>query len=122
MTDDERLFAEHLSDKLMPRLRMIRADRLLAEVLHVIGKHMPPGPDDSTRDIARDLEEMFFRAGVEVITDTDRAEAGLPRRNGFGFTHVEMRIMEHRRLEVMMRPMTPRFIPSTVDDQKKARP
>lgn len=65
-------------------------------------RRRPPRPH---REIYRALFDLLYAIGVEVITDADRAAAGLDHRNQKGMTDQELRIMENRLLEAMLRPM-----------------
>jgi hypothetical protein len=59
------------------------------------------------RDIYEKIFETLYIEGAEVITDVDRAAAGLPYRNAKGLTEIELRIMEDRLTSVMLSAMPP---------------
>lgn len=59
----------------------------------------------SRRDIAEALFDLFFAIGAEVITDADRAEAGLDPRNERGLTMHELHAMEDRLMAAMRTPV-----------------
>lgn len=69
-------------------------------------------PEDHRRSIRRALFDLFSAVGVEVITDADRALAGLDPRNHLGLTEFEMQTMENRLREAMLRPAPPMIFPS----------
>lgn len=86
--------------------RRLRAMALEAEIMRIVAKYIP---DDRRRDCLRDLSRELFdklhTEGVEIITDTTRAESGLPPRGPDGWTQDELLALEQRRLQVMMAPM-----------------
>jgi len=88
-----------------PDLRRIRAEHLTAAILQEI---RPLLPRESERYMERDIHEaiykLLWRTGVDVISDSDRLAAGLPERGNLGYTHEELRIMEARRMELMLNP------------------
>lgn len=71
---------------MMAPLRQMRAQRITAELMHVLDKHLRHDPDISLRKIHEDIFDMFFKADVDIITEIDRINAGLPRRNAYGLT------------------------------------
>lgn len=86
--------------------RRMRAQALTAHVMHAIGKYLcRHGQEDSAREANRVLFEMFHEAGADIVTDLDRANAGLAPRDHNGLTREELQIMESRRIEAMLRPM-----------------
>lgn len=95
---------------IMP-LRKYRADRITSEVMQIIDKHLRDNREarkqNTIRDIHRDILDMFFKTDVDVVTEIDRIEAGLPRRNAYGYTKDEMRIMELHRQKKMLEAMPP---------------
>lgn len=64
----------------------------------------PAGRPKTRRDIYRSLFDLLYVTGAEVITDADRAMAGLEPRNERGLTETELRIMEDRMTEAMLKP------------------
>lgn len=89
-------------------LRRMRAQRLTAEIMQEI---RPLLEDNSDRDIHRAIYDLLWRSGADVITDHDRRNAGLPDRGNTGYTEDELRILEARRIELMLNP-NPMLIPS----------
>lgn len=88
--------------------RYMRGRQLAAQVLHHIAPYIDQRPErNAMREIARELEELFFCAGVQVITEADRAAAGLDPRDHNGLTLEEIRIMENRLLAAMLEPLAP---------------
>jgi hypothetical protein len=106
---------------LMPPLRQMRAQRITAEVMQIVDKHLRDNHEaneqNTVRDIYRDLIDMFFKADVDIVTEIDRVEAGLPRRNAYGLTHDEMRIRELKLQEAMLSPMPQLFVPEKTKTQ-----
>lgn len=91
--------------------RRTRADSLTAHIMHAIGEHLcRHGEADGAREASRALFEMFYEAGVDIVTDLDRANAGLAPRDHSGMTRDELRIMEYKYIETMLRPMPPTIL------------
>jgi hypothetical protein len=89
-----------------PNLRQARADQLTAQIMQIIGKYLcQHGDHRPPRDAVRDLYETFCEAGVEIITDADRAAAGLEPRGPYGLTMTELCILELRRREALLQPI-----------------
>jgi|SRR6185369_2659214 len=90
-----------------PNLRRHRAQALTAHVMQIINRYIcdhDPEHDFHSR-ASRDLYEAFCNAGVEVITDHERAMAGLAPRDEQGLTLQELQAIEYKRLEAMLRPI-----------------
>ena len=68
-------------------------------------------PRSSYREISNVLFDLFYATGVEVITDSDRAAAGLEHRHHYGMTDEELRIFEHRYIHAMLNPTPPGIVP-----------
>lgn len=87
-------------------VRRVRAQHLTAHIMSMIGDRLcDHGERNSMRDVAGELFEALYESGAEIITDADRATAGLPARDGSGMTVEQLRVLEARRLEVMRRPV-----------------
>lgn len=85
-----------------------KAMNLTAHVMHVIEKHLPYSDErDIRRSITRELEELFYAAGVDVITEADRIQAGLQPRDHNGLTLDEIRAVDARFLKAMLEPIAP---------------
>lgn len=65
----------------------------------------PEGRPNNRRDIYRALFDLLYATGAEVITESDRIAAGLEPRNEKGLTEIELRIIDDRLTEAMLRPM-----------------
>lgn len=88
--------------------RRLRAESLTAHIMHAIGDYLcRHGEVDGAREASRKLFEMLHEAGAYIVTDLDRSEAGLPHRDHNGLTRDELRIMEAKHIEAMLRPMPP---------------
>lgn len=88
--------------------RRMRADALTAHVMHAISGYLcRHGDEDGAREASRALFNMFYEAGADIVTDLDRAIAGLAPRDHNGLTREELQIMEAKRTEAMLRPMSP---------------
>lgn len=83
--------------------RRMRAQMMAAELYRVIEPHLDRDAD--RRTVHDGLMELIFSDGWEVITDAQRAEAGLPPRNEEGWTAEELVALEQHRLDLMTRPI-----------------
>lgn len=91
---------------MLPEMRWVRAQRLVAFIMAAMGKHLcEHGERHGARDASHDLFEALYEAGAEVVTDADRAIAQLPPRGPYGLTAQDLVLLEQRRLEVMRTPL-----------------
>lgn len=98
---------------MLPELRRNRTNQLTAQIMQIVGKYLcDHGDAHGARDASRDLFEAIYESGAEVITDLDRAKAGLPPRGPYGLTAEELRIREAKLTEAMLRPLAPLLLPS----------
>ncbi|MBA8904842.1 hypothetical protein [Aminobacter ciceronei] len=81
--------------------RRRRADVLVAAIMDKVG-HLV----DDKREFCGLLRELLADAGIEVLSDFNRMELGLPPRGEDGWTAQEIVAMERLRLEIMLRPIT----------------
>jgi len=89
-------------------LRRMRAEMFVSAVLNELRPFLreEDGPcDRPERDAYYALLKLFIDQGVDVITDYTRQEAGLPPRDGEGWTRDELVALEAARLALIMRPM-----------------
>lgn len=86
-----------------PDRRRVQINAIIAFVMDAIGKHIP---DDghSRKHAVYDLQDALARAGVEIITEQERLNAGLPPRNERGWTQEELRILDARIMKAMLEP------------------
>ncbi len=92
----------------VPELRRHHANALTAHIMHIIGKHLcEHGDAHGARDVSRELFEVIYESGAYIVTDADRAGAGLPMRGPYGLTREELKIMEMKRIEAMLAPLPP---------------
>jgi hypothetical protein len=100
-------------------LRRKRAHSLVAAVLKELRGHL----DDYEveRAVAHAMERVFSQEGVEVLTDYDRAQIGLPPRSGDGWSMDEVIALERMRLEALCKPMA-MTIPTWEAIQKQNQP
>lgn len=108
---------------MMPDRRRMRANIVAHHVLHALEPFIDrldrleqfarrgqedaagrTGRMDTRRQIYRSLFDLLYATGVEVISDADRAAAGLEPRNERGLTERELQIMEARLIEAMLAP------------------
>lgn len=99
------------SQSLRVNARHIRAQRVTAHLMHALDRILDQAdPDlDLHRRVSREITELLTTDGVEVFTDYDRQEIGLPPRGPDGWTVTEMHALENKRLEALISPM-PHFI------------
>lgn len=93
-----------------PEHRRQRASAITAHIMAIVGKYLcdhdgARGP----RDASRELFEALYEAGGDIITDADRATAGLPMRGPYGLTLEQLSILEARHTQAMLGPV-PAFI------------
>lgn len=92
--------------------RRMRANQLTAHIMHTIGKYLcRHGEVDGAREASAALFEMLYEAGADIITDLDRANAGLAPRDHSGMTREELHILEMKRIEAMLAPRPPFVMP-----------
>jgi hypothetical protein len=109
--------AQFGAELLWPDVRRIGAQKLVAEVLQIVSRFLT-AEDQRRRVIQIISEELFYaawKAGVYILTDADRASAGLPPRGALGWTDAELQTLENRRLEAMLNPMPPMIFPSELN-------
>lgn len=91
-----------------PPRRHQKAMNLTAHIVHVIKKHLPHPTDANPnviQNIARELEELFYATGVDIITEADRIQAGLMPRDHNGLTLEEIRVLDARYIQAMLEPL-----------------
>lgn len=103
-TMDERTF------DFTPDRRRQQVMAVIALIMDAIGKHIP---DDghSRKHATYDLLDALDGAGIDIITNDDRAKAGLPPRGPKGWTDQELKILDLKRMEAMLAPMPPLIVP-----------
>jgi hypothetical protein len=95
---------EASSPKITMNRRYMRAQLLLGHTMSIVGKHIcdcDHSQRNHHRDCARELLDLFFDSGAQIITDAERAEAGLPPRDEHGMTEDELQILENHALAAM---------------------
>jgi hypothetical protein len=85
-----------------------RVQELLYHVSHIIEAHLPPNFD--RRALYRELEDLFYATGPQIITEAMRIEAGLPIRDDNGMTIEEIRIFEARLLAAQAAAVMPNTV------------
>jgi len=101
------------ADEIVIDRRYLFASKFVGDILHIVGKHLSDEDrqNEAMREIARELGDHAYKNGVYILTDADRAEAGLPPRGLTGWTKAELWALENRRLEVMLNPTPPMIFP-----------
>lgn len=83
-------------------LRRMRATSMVAMLLRELDDL--PGVRENRRDIAERLYRALHDAGVDFITDADRAAVGLPPRGELGWTDSELHALETARMSRLLAP------------------
>lgn len=104
-----------LSTPMRLNLRRRRSDVLTHEVMRRLERYIDR---DAISAAHSQLRELFEEQGVDILTDYDRKEYGLPPRGPDGWTLDEIVALERRRLELMCAPMPP-VILRTVSAQQQ---
>lgn len=86
-------------------LRRRRAEMLVGQIMRVIDDKLNEEIPRVRHDTHYALLELFMQEGIEVLSDYDRAAAGLPPRGPDGWTMDEIIAMEKYRLELLYRPL-----------------
>lgn len=113
MADEiERLWRDERFDMMPPHdRRMHRAQVLVAQVMRLASPYICEHEDrDGARHLYDELLKLFWNGGFDIVTDADRADAGLPIRGRDGWTADELLMLERAHLEAMMKPI---IIPNT---------
>lgn len=111
------------TNNFLPDRRRMRAEVVAHHILHVLepwldrlqrledfaDKHRDTsrGSPKVHREVYEEIFTALYAAGVEVITDADRAQAGLEWRDAKGITPTELRIMERRLTTTMLQQSIP---------------
>lgn len=91
----EKVDTAHMVRFPYPNRRRQRAEHLVAIVMNAIGPVIRnDGEVNGPRHAQRALTEIFSAIGVDVITDFDRHEAGLPLRGAEGYTPEELYLLD----------------------------
>lgn len=92
-----------------PNRRKMRADALAAMTMRAVERYLDNSPEALDHNVRKrahqELFDMFYQVGADIVTDLDRANAGLPARNSEGYTDEELQILEASKREMMIRPM-----------------
>lgn len=105
MSETAKTATRVMKDRYHIDMRRRRADHLLAWIMSEIDGDLHPDAD--RRRIYDRIWERLHADGVEIISDYTRQEAGLPPRDGQGWTTEELVALERRRLELMYAPFKP---------------
>lgn len=105
--DVERLWRDERFDLMAPHDRRLhRAQVIAAQIMRLADPHLcEHGERNSHKAFYEELVKFLWNSGFEILTDADRADAGLPIRGRNGWTADELRALENARLDAMMRPM-----------------
>lgn len=89
-------------NKLTINRRYPRSQQVLAAILTVVNKYIL---DQDQRDCYRELSNLIYNSGMEIITDEMRKEAGLPPRDEYGMTSLEHQAIEYHMICNMLKPI-----------------
>lgn len=101
-----------------PNRRRQRVQSIVAEVMRIVNPYLdeldarrraaveseadaPPRPQ---RDVYDELMVVLSAVGIEIVTDHDRRDVGLPPRGPDGWTIDELHALEAARLERTLSP------------------
>ena len=84
--------------------RRARAQQLAAHLFRAIEPHLAAVADH--RDVFDALYAIVHGEGWDIVTDADRASAGLPPRDEMGWTAAELHALEHARFQQLLGPQT----------------
>jgi hypothetical protein len=99
--------------KVVINKRSVRADQILALIMHIVHRHVDI-PRDAERDLMRELSDQLWADGAQMITEGDRIAAGLSPRGIYGLTVDELCIIEARLTMSMMQPLVT-ILPTGLD-------
>lgn len=91
--------------ELMMDRRAMRASHLANSILSLIGKHICRHEGKHHREAGQKLEQLFYQNGFDIVNDSDREAAGIPRRDERGWTAEELRILELYKNQIMLQPL-----------------
>lgn len=81
----------------------LRRNRALSLASTIMQELKPFINQDDINPIMQQIEILFCRLGVEVITDADRQMAGLPQRDNRGWTNDELEMLELARKQNLLK-------------------
>jgi hypothetical protein len=96
-------------------LRRMRAESLTAAIMRVLDAYIAP---EDRKYAASALLQELNDMGVEILSDYERAEMGLPPRGPDGWTTEEIAALEETRLEMLLRPIA-MTIPNWADIERQ---
>lgn len=94
-------------------LRRRRAQLLMHMVMDAVDPFLcdhDPEIGNPRRRLHDALFRTFMEQGVEVLTDHEREQHGLPARGPDGWTTEELVELERKRLEALARPLAPLIV------------
>lgn len=92
-----------MMEDIWPDRRLMRAQSLTVAIMQEISK-VAHFQNNEMRQIQDIVLNAFYQEGVEIITDADRAMAGLPPRDTKGWTPQELWVREKVNLEKLLKP------------------
>lgn len=89
-------------DMMRVDLRRRRADAVAHHIWQAIREHVDR---ERERDVFDALQDALMTIGVDMVTDYDRQQLGLPPRGPDGWTREELAAMERLRIDALLRPI-----------------
>lgn len=96
-----------LQDMYLPDRRRQRVDALVHATMNALDKFIA---DDDRKAAYYALVDLFTSKGIDILTAEDRERIGLPPHNEKGWTDQEVRVLELKRMEALLRPMPMMFV------------
>lgn len=98
--------SEKTATGIMDDMRQDRRYQRAMALAHATMQALDPFiSDDARRRAYEAVIDVYMQKGVEVITDHERREYGLPERDEKGLTREEVLALEMKRLEMLTKPL-----------------
>lgn len=98
--------------------RAERAASLTAAIMNEIGDLV----GNNRQDVAKAIDNLLWRLGVDPLTDSHREAAGLPLRDNKGWTREEIYAYEAHLTHAMLRPPAPMIWPAPTPSPTPEQP
>ena len=93
--------ATDMTDRHTFNIRHTKASQIASFLMHTLDEMIPRA---CWSEAHAKIMEFLMTEGLEIITDDDRRNAGLPPRGPNGWTAVELHALEHARLQALSAP------------------
>ena len=98
-------------DQFVPDRQRRQIDAIVHLVMEAVRKHIPD-EGNAHKHAVYDLRDALESAGIDIITNEEREKAGLPPRGPKGWTYEELKVLEVKRMEALLRPLPPMIFPA----------